>query len=536
MLKNQFVKGNRKNDQLNFKNKSKPDDILKSNITSAKGLIDSIRTSLGQGMDKMIIGGDKSSIVIITNDGATILKKIKVLHPASKILVNLSESQDAEAGDGTTSVVVLAGSLLGECESLLAMGMHPLAIAEGFRNACKCAIGAIESMSKPVELSDRESLIKSAHTSLHSKVVSNYSNVLAPLCVDAVLKIIDIEKDTTVNLKDIQIIKKMGPTVDESVLVPGLVLDNKCINQPNGIRRVEKAKIAVVQFCLSPPKTNIDSQVMIDDYTQMDKILQEEREYILKIVKKIKKSGCNVLLIQKSILRDALNELAEHYLTKLKIMVVKDVERTHVEFICKSLNCRPVASLDRFEADALAHVDLVYEQSISGSKVIMFEGMKQVSKTMSIILKGSNEMILEEAERSVHDALCVVTCLVKKRSLITGAGAPEIEASAQLLRMSNKCIGNDQYCFRAFSKALDIIPFTLAENSGINAMETVAKLKSKHNEGFKDYGINMATGQVCDMWKESVVQPLLVSTSAFNLATEAVCCILKIDEIITIPA
>ena len=316
---------------MSSKNK-KPAEIRSSNIRAAKALADAIRTSLGpRGMDKMI--QNAKGEVTITNDGATILDQMKVMHPAAKMLVNLSKAQDIEAGDGTTSVVVLAGSLLEASEKLLNKGIHPTLISDAFQKASAKSAELLQAMAMPVDLSDREKLLQSANTSLNSKVVSQHSSELSPIAVDAVLKVADAEKNN-VNLKDIKIIKKLGGTVDDTELVEGLVLSQRVAG---GVKKMEKAKVGLIQFQVSPPKTDMDNQVVVSDYAAMDRVLREERAYILNIVKQIKKAGCNVLLIQKSILRDALSDLAVHFFDKMKIMVVKDIEREDIDHVCKTL-------------------------------------------------------------------------------------------------------------------------------------------------------------------------------------------------------
>ena len=406
---------------------SKPEEIRKSNIQAAKALSDAVRTSLGpRGMDKMI--QDAKGEVTITNDGATILNQMSVIHPAAKMLVELSKAQDIEAGDGTTSVVVMAGSLLDAAEKLLQKGIHPTSISESFQRAAEKSAQILTAMASPVDLSDRDSLLKAANTSLNSKVVSQNSAELSPIAVDAVLKIIDPARENNVNLKDIKIIKKLGGTVDDTELIDGMVFDQKAANV-NGPKKMEKAKIGFIQFCVSPPKTDMDNQVVVSDYAAMDRVLREERAYILNIVKQIKKAGCNVLLIQKSILRDALSDLATHFFDKMKIMVIKDIEREDVDFLCKTLGCRPIASLDHFTSENLSSAELVEEIQTGSSKSVKITGMATPGRTCSVIIRGSNKLMIEEADRSLHDALCVIRCLVKKRFLIAGGGAPETEVS-----------------------------------------------------------------------------------------------------------
>lgn len=518
-----------KSGQKAFNDKSKPDQMRKSNIIAAKALADVVRTSLGpKGMDKMIQGADGQ--VTITNDGATILKTVEVMHPAAKMLVELSQAQDVEAGDGTTSVVVLCGALLGACESLLNKGLHPTQISEAFGLASKKAVEIVESISTPIELTDREALIKCASTSLNSKVVSQYAYKIAPMVVDAVLK---VQHDGNCDLRDIKLIQKLDGTLEDSELVDGVVFNQKVSHLAGGMDSVTNAKIAMVQFCLSPPKTDLDNQVIVSDYAQMDRVLREERQYILGICKKIKKSGCNVLLIQKSILREAVNDLALHFLAKMKILVVRDIEREDVDFLVKSLGCRPIANIDDFTADKLGTADSVEEQSIGSSKVIKVTGPHVTnSRTCSILVRGSNQLILEEADRSIHDALCVVRCLVKKQALIVGGGAPETEIALQLKKYAQGLAGPEAYCFRAYADAFEVIPFTLAENAGLNPISTVTLLRAKHNAGESTAGINVRKGTITDIAQENVLQPALVSISALTLATETVRSILKIDDIV----
>ncbi|CAJ0586755.1 unnamed protein product, partial [Mesorhabditis spiculigera] len=514
-----------------FQDKDKPAGVRNSNIIAAKAVADAVRTSLGpRGMDKMIQSANGD--VTITNDGATILNQMSVIHPTAKMLVDLSKAQDIEAGDGTTTVVVTAGALLDAAQTLLSKGIHPTKISDSFQRAATEAENILEKMSSPVDLSNDELLVKMATTSLNSKVVSQHSWLLAPMAVNAVKKIIDPAKDTNVNLNMIKIIKKLGETVEESELIEGALIDQKTMGR-GGPTRVEKAKIGLIQFQLSAPKTDIENQVIISDYTQMDRALKEERQYLLNICKQIKSAGCNVLLIQKSILRDAVSEMALHFLAKLKIMVVKDIERDDIEFYSKILGCRPVASLDHFVAESLGSADLAEEISTGGdSKVIKVTGVQNPGQAVSILLRGSNKLVLEEADRSLHDALCVIRCLVKKKALLPGGGAPEMEVAVQLRQLAQERSGAEQYCWRAFADALELIPFTLAENAGLSPIHTVTELRTQHANGHSDFGINVRKGYVTDMREEAVLQPLLVSSSAIKQAAECVRSILKIDDIV----
>lgn len=513
-----------------YKDKSKPSDIRASNINAAKAVSDAIRTSLGpRGMDKMIQAGNGE--VTITNDGATILKEMNVIHPAAKMLVELSKAQDIAAGDGTTSVVILAGAWLEAAKHLLQQGIHPTLITEAFQRAAAQATKILQGMGIPVSLSDRKNLARAAATSLNSKVVFQQSSLLAPLAVKAVLQITEEGKEDSVDLNNIKVIKKLGGTVEDTELVEGLIFTQKSCNV-NGPRRVEKARIGLIQFCISPPKTDMDHNVIVSDYAALDRVLKEERAYILNIVKQIKKSGCNVLLIQKSILRDAVSDLAIHFLDKIKVMVVKDIEREDIPFICKTLKCRPIASLDHFTAENLVSADLCEEVATGNSKFVKITKIQNPGPTVTILVRGSNKLVLEEAERSLHDALCVIRCLVKQRALIAGGGAPEIELAIKLAAYAQTLTGVDAYCVRAFANALEIIPSTLAENAGLNPIATVTDLRNRHAQGEVSAGINVRKGAITNILDENVVQPLLVSTSAITLASETVCSILKIDDIV----
>lgn len=402
----------------------------------------------------MIQKGDGE--VLITNDGATILSQLQVFHPTAQMLVQLSKSQDIEAGDGTTGICVIAGALLQACSELLSKGIHPTKIAEAFKLAAAKAHDVLVSVAKPVDLLDRSSVLDAVNTCLSSKVVHAHSDVLAPIAVDAVLDIIDPQTATNVDLNDVKIVKQVGGTMDDTELVRGLVLERSVKSASGGPIKVENAKVALIQFCLSAPKTDMENNVVVSDYAAMDRILREERKYILNQCKKIKKWGCNVLLIQKSILRDAYNDLSLHFLAKLDIMVVTDIERTEVDFICRTLNVQPIAHIDHFSPEKMGSCGLAQEVTIAGStsKVVKFTNIVNMGKTITILMRGSNRMVLDEADRSVHDALCVVRSLVKKRFLIGGGGAPEAECSLRLTQWAKTLTGVQSYCVRAFAEVI----------------------------------------------------------------------------------
>jgi T-complex protein 1 subunit delta len=513
-----------------FKNREKPQEVRKANILAARAVADAIRTSLGpKGMDKMIKTGKGE--VIISNDGHTILQHMAVLHPAAKMLVDVSGAQDVEAGDGTTSVVILTGALLGAAEKLLSKGIHPTLIAESFQRAAQRSVEILLDMSTKISLDDREALVRAASTSLSSKIVGQYSYALAPLAVDAVLKIINSDA-TNVDLSDIRLIKKVGGTIEDTELVDGVVLTQNVVKSAGGPTRIEKAKIALIQFQISPPKPDMENNVVVNDYRQMDKILKEERAYLLNICKKIKKAKCNVVLIQKSILRDAVNDLALHFLSKLGILVIRDIERDEIDFLSKSLACKPISDIDLFTEDRLGSADLIEEIESSGSKIVKVTGIKNNNKqTASVVCRGANSLVLDETERSLHDALCVIRCLVKEKALIAGGGAPEIEVSRTLMKESRELSGTEQFIFKEFAEALEVIPTTLAENSGLNSINVVTDLRNRHENGERNAGISARRAGASNTYDEHVLQPVLVSTSAITLAAETVKSILRIDDI-----
>jgi T-complex protein 1 subunit delta len=508
-------------------------------------------------MDKMIT--TKTGEVVITNDGATILELMDVQAPAAKMvrcvllsartslapdcaapqpycvqynfmrvsalfsfvtltrpfapslflltnylfspplqLSDLSKSQDIEAGDGTTSVVVLAGSLLSQCQGLLHKGIHPSQIADGFKLCEAEAQKVLQGMSIPVDLADLDLLQRCASTCLNSKVVSQSSTLLAPMAVQAVLAVADLEK-SNVDLRDVRIVKKLGGTVDDSELVDGLVFNQRVSHAAGGPTKVKDAKVGLIQFCLSAPKTDMENQIQVHAHQQMDRLIREEKLYIANLVKTIKKAGCTVLLIQKSILRDAYNDLSLHFCAKAGIMVIKDIERDEVEFIAKTLNLQPVADITGFKPDKLGSAGLVEETSTAEGRVTKVTDVPNRGRTVSILLRGSNKLMLDELDRSLHDALCVVRCLVKRKFLISGGSSGETEVSTQLFKKSLEHQGAVHFCMRAYAEAREIVPYTLAENAGLHPITVVTELRNHHAENNPYAGINVMKGCISDM-------------------------------------
>ncbi|KAH0788654.1 T-complex protein 1 subunit delta [Histomonas meleagridis] len=517
-----------------FQGAEHPTDVRMSCILAAKSVADAVRSSLGpRGMDKLI--QLKDGTVIITNDGATILKYMEAAHPASKLMVSMSHAQDVAAGDGTTSVVIFAGAFLSACKILLERKLHPSLISDALKIVGEESLKIIDEMKIPFKSEtgftpeEREILINSATTSLSSKLASQWADVLAPLAVDAVLKVHD---GTTVDLNDVRVVQKVGGVLDDSELIDGIVFEHKLLRSSATPRVLHDAKIALIQFQLSPPKTDMESQIVLSDYNQMDRVQREQRKYILQMVQAISKTGANVLLIQKSILRDAISDLALTFLEKKGILVVKDIERTDVDFVCRTLGCKPIASIEGLSPEKLGYAEKVEEVQTPGGAIVKITGLKTASKTVSVLLRGSNELIIGEAERSLHDALCVIRSLVYERALLPGGGAAEVELAVRLLKYSETVGGEIGHCIRCFADALDIIPYTLAENAGMNPLDVVTKLRELHNRGMKNYGISITENGPGDMVKEDVLQPFLVTKSAISFASETVRQLMKVDDIL----
>ena len=323
------------------------------------------------------------------------------------------------------------------------------------------------------------------------------------MAVDAVLKIIDKENDTNVDLRNIHVSKKLGGTVDESELVDGLVFtDKKVSHMAGGPTRIENAKIGLIQFSMSAPKTDMENNVVVHDYAAMDRILKEERKHIIGLVKKVAATGCNVLLIQKSILREAVNDLSLHFLSKKNIMVIKDIERDQIDFISKTTGCTPVAHIDHFTADKLGSAGLVSEVSASEKKIVKITGCPNQGKTVSILVRGSNQLVIDEAERSLHDALCVVRALVKKRSMVPGGACVEMEVATKLMEYSRQIFGSNSYVVRQYAEAMEIIPYTLAENAGMDPIMFVTELRNQHLKGETLVGLNIKGNSIKNMIEE----------------------------------
>jgi T-complex protein 1 subunit delta len=506
-------------------------NIRKSNLYMAKGVSDSIRTSLGPyGMDKGIISDQE---ILITNDGATILENAIFNHPAAKMLVNVSKSQDSEIGDGTTSVVILSGSFLGSCINLLEKKISPTKISDNFRLCLKLAQESLIRVSLPIDIENENILYQAASTSLESKVISIQSHILSPIAVKSVLKVIDLQTSCDINLKNIRIIKKIGGTIEHTELLDGVGLEYSIVKSYNGPIKIQSAKIAFIQFHISAPITDTENVVIIKNYSSMDRVIREEKQYITGICRKIKSSGCNVLLIQKSIIRDSISSLALQILAEMQIMVIKDINREDLPFITNSFCCSPIADIESMTFEKFGLAECVEEKTYGSEKIIHFRGLKRSNcKTATVVIRSSNKLLLEEAERSFHDALCVIRSIIRRRYLIAGGGSTEIEISFTLKQFSKTITGLDCFCVIAFANSLEVIPYTLSENAGLEPIDVVSRLKKLHSCGNKFAGINVKKGIIENMFQANIVSPLLVLASIINMSVEFVIQLLKIDDMI----
>ncbi|AEA38778.1 t-complex protein 1, delta SU (nucleomorph) [Cryptomonas paramecium] len=516
---------------ISIKEKDQVKYIQKSNMNVAKKVSDAIRTSLGpHGLDKCII---YKKGILVTNDGATILKNAIFNDPVAKMLVNISISQDVEIGDGTTSVVILTGSFLGSCVNLIEKGISPLKISDNFRICLKKVQKILMKISLPINIKNKNGLYHIASTSLESKIISVQSHILSSIAVKSVLKIIDMRLSCDVDLKNIKIIKKTGGTIEQTELLEGIGIEYSILKAYNGPIRICSAKIALIQFAINIPTSETENTLVIKNYSCMDKMIKEEKQYIVGICRKIKATKCNVLLVQKSIIKESICSLALQILAEMQIMVIKDIERDDLEFIVNSLNCVPIADIESMKHENFAFADCVEERLYGQEKIIIFKGVKNVScKTATVVIRSSNTLLLKEAERSFYDALCVIRSIIRRRYLVAGGGSSEIEISFNLRQFSKSITGVDCFCIIAFASSLEIIPYILSENAGLEPIQVISKLKKLHFFGNKFAGINVKRGLIENMFKSNVVLPLLVLISTLNMSVEFVIQLLKIDDMV----
>jgi thermosome len=500
-------------------------EAQKNNINAAKTVAEIVRTSLGpRGMDKMLV--DSLGDVTITNDGATILKEIDVQHPAAKMMVEISKATDNEVGDGTTSVVVLAGSLIEKAEELITKNVHPTVIVDGYR---KCAVKSIELLNNiaiKVTNNEKEQLIKIAKTSMQTKLVSKESDDLANIVVTAAQQVSESRNGSTkVDLDDIKVEKKSGGSIKDTKLIKGIVLDKEVVH--GGMpKRVTKAKIALINSALEIEKTEFDAKLNITSPEQMKRFLDEENTMLKTMVEKVTGSGANVVICQKG-----LDDIAQHYLAKANVLTVRRVKESDMTKLSRATGARVINNLDDLTSKDLGAADLVEERKVETDKWVFIEGCKN-PKAVTILIRGGSQRVVDEAERSVHDALMVTKDVLEKPLIVAGGGSPEAYVSGKLREWTNTLTGREQLAAEKFAEALEIIPLTLAENAGMNQIDTLAELRSKQNKGSKWAGIDARNSRIADMAKLDIFEPLSVKEQIIKSATEVASMLLRIDDVI----
>ncbi len=491
-----------------------------NNIAAAKAVAETIRTTLGpKGMDKMIV--DSLGDIIVTNDGVTILKEMNVEHPAGKMIVEIAKTQEKEVGDGTTTAVVLAGEFLKEAEKLLEQDIHPTVINKGYRIALNHSLKVLEDLSKKITINDDDLLLKIAMTAMTGKGVEDSKEFMAKLTVDAVKSIFDEEVD----LENIKIESKAGGNILDSVLVKGIVLDKERVHSSMP-KKVDNAKILLLDVPLEIKSTEIDAKINITNPEQIQSFLEMEEKMLKKMVDKIKEKDVNVVFCQKGI-----DDIAQHFLSKYNILAVRRVTKSDLEKISKATGASIVSNLDSISEEDIGFAGRVEEKFVGDENMIFVEECKN-PKSVTLLLRGSTDHVLEEVKRAIDDALGDLASALKNNFIVPGAGAVEIELSKRLKELSEKYSGREQLAIESFAKSLEVIPRTLAENSGLDPIDVITELKAVHEKGNITFGINVETGKVIDSLKEGIVEPLLVKTQALTSATEVTSMILRIDDVI----
>ncbi|MEM1533239.1 MAG: thermosome subunit beta [Desulfurococcaceae archaeon] len=501
-------------------------DALRNNIMAVRAIAETLRTTYGpKGMDKMLV--DALGDVTITNDGATILDKMDVQHPAAKMLVQIAKGQDEEVGDGTKTAVIFAGELLRNAEELLAKEVHPTVIVSGFRKALEEAIKVIQDLSEPIDISDEETLKKVAMTALTSKAVHGAREHFAEIAVKAIRQVAEERAGKYyVDLDNVQIIKKHGGSLLDTQLVYGIVLDKEVVH-PGMPRRVEKARIALLDAPLEVEKPEIDAEIRISSPEQMRGFLQEEEEILKGMVDRIASVGANVVICQKGI-----DEVAQHFLAKKGILAVRRVKRSDMEKLERATGGRIVSNIDDLKPEDLGYAELVEERKIGEDKMVFVEGCKN-PRAVSILIRGGLERLVDEAERAFRDALSAVADALKDGKVVIGGGAIEVELAKYLRKHAKTIGGKEQLAIESFAKSLEGLSITLAENAGLDPVEILMKLRAAHEtDAGKTVGINVFSGQVEDMKALGVIEPLSVKANAIKAGTEAATLVLRIDDVI----
>ena len=502
-------------------------DAQKNNIAAAKMVAELVKTSLGpRGLDKMLV--DSLGDVTITNDGATILKEIDAQHPAAKMMVEIAKTIDTEVGDGTTSSVIFAGALLEKAEKLLEKDVHSTVIIDGYQAASEKALELLAKLAKTIKPDDRESLIKIAKTSMQSKLVSENSVPLSKLAVDAILKIAEIDGDKySVDLDNLKVEKKAGGSIDDTSLISGIVLDKEIVH--SGMpTKIEKARIALVNAALEVEKTEMSAEIRISDPTQMQLFLEEENRMLKSMVDKIHSIGANVLICQKGI-----DDISQHYLSKHGILSVRRVKESDMTKLAKATGGRITTNLDDISTNDLGSAEIVHQKKVESDKWVFIEGCKN-PRSVTILIRGGSQRVVDEADRSIHDALMVVKDVVEKPSIVAGGGSPEAYLATELNEWSGSAEGREQLAIKQYAEAFESIPLTIAENAGMDPIDTLISLRANQSSGKQTVGINAKEGKIGNMFSLDIVEPLAVKEQIIKSATEAACMILRIDDVIAV--
>jgi thermosome len=501
-------------------------DAQRNNIMAARTIAEAVKSSLGpKGMDKMMV--DSSGDVIITSDGRTILDKMDIEHPAAKMMVEVAKTQDAEVGDGTTTSVILAGELLGKAEDLINKGVHPTVIVEGYIKAADKALETLENIAISVKPEDKAFLKKVAATSMASKLVAANKEQLADIAVGAILSVAQkVGESYLVDLDDIMVEKKPGESMSETRLIEGLVLDKEVVH--SGMpKRVEKAKMALLESALEIKKTEFDTKINIELPEQMDSFLREEEDMLKAMVEKIVTSGANVVFCQKGI-----DDMVQHFLARKGVLAVQRVKESDMKKLGMATGGKPVTNLEGLSKSDLGFAELVEERKIGDDKMTFIEGCKN-PRSVSILIRGSDKRFLDEAERSIHDALCVVRDVVQVSKVVAGGGAPEMEVARALRGYAETLPGREQLAVRSFGEAMEIVPLTLGENAGLDPVDLLLELRTRHEKGEKWAGVDVFEGKIKDMRELKVYEPLAVKKQTIKSANEAATMILRIDDVIS---
>lgn len=504
---------------------TKGKDAQKNNITAAKLIAEVVRSSLGpRGMDKMLV--DSLGDVTVTNDGATILKEIDVQHPAAKMMVEVAKSVDNEVGDGTTSAVVLAGALIEKAEQLISKDVHPTIIVDGYRKSATKVIEIFNNMAQKVSNNDKEQLIKIARTSMQTKLVSKDSEALSELVVNAILQVSDqSDSGFKVDIDDVKVEKKAGGSLRDTRMIRGIVLDKEVVH--GGMpKRIEKGKIALINSALEIEKTEFDAKINISSPDQMKMFLEEENKMLKGMVDKIIGIGANVVICQKGI-----DDIAQHYLAKANILTVRRVKESDMTKLSRATGASIVTNIEDLTAKDLGFADVVEERKVETDKWVFIEGCKH-PKSVTVLIRGGSQRVVDEADRSIHDALMVTKDVIEKPLIVAGGGAPEAYAASKIRDWVSTLTGREQLAAEKYAESLEIIPLTLAQNAGMDPIDAMTDLRAKQSRGSKWTGIDVRSAKIADISKLEILEPLSVKEQIIKSATEAASMILRIDDVI----